>query len=56
MLSMLKFGADRIFSSEEGQAPTDKELAAIIDRSVSLGQSGAPTILSVHLTAHRLSA
>lgn len=42
MLSMLKFGADRIFSSEQGQPPTDQDLAAIIDRSVTLGETGAP--------------
>ncbi|BDA46823.1 probable global transcription activator SNF2L1 [Coccomyxa sp. Obi] len=39
MLSMLRFGADRIFANEEGEAPTDQELAAIIDRSITLGQS-----------------
>ena len=38
---MLRFGADRIFSCEEGQPPSDAELAAIIDRSVTLGQKGA---------------
>jgi len=41
MLSMLKFGADRIFNSEEGEPPTDQDLAAIIDRSVTLGETGA---------------
>lgn len=40
MLSMLRFGADRIFANEEGEAPTDQELSAIIDRSITLGQSG----------------
>jgi hypothetical protein len=40
LLSMLKFGADRIFSCSEGQPPTDAELAAIIDRSTNLGSSG----------------
>ena len=38
---MLRFGADRIFSCEEGQPPSDAELAAIIDRSITLGQKGA---------------
>lgn len=60
MLSMLKFGADRIFASEEGQAPTDKELAAIIDRSVSLGQSGVRACLhctcQLGLRRNRISA
>ena len=53
MLAMLKFGADRIFANEEGEAPTDQELAAIIDRSITLGQSGAAATtspVSVRLT------
>lgn len=50
MLSMLKFGADRIFANEEGEAPTDQELAAIIDRSVTLGQSGATETTDIHIS------
>lgn len=46
MLSMLRFGADRIFANEEGEAPTDQELAAIIDRSIMLGQSGVAVTAS----------
>ena len=33
LLSMLSFGADRIFAKEAGERPTDAELDAIIDRS-----------------------
>ncbi|KAK9807695.1 hypothetical protein WJX72_006345 [[Myrmecia] bisecta] len=36
LLSMLRFGADRIFKNSEGAAPTDAELDHIIDRSASL--------------------
>jgi hypothetical protein len=33
LLSMLRFGADRIFAAAEGRPPSDEELDAIIDRS-----------------------
>jgi hypothetical protein len=33
LLSMLRFGADRIFAAAEGRPPTDAELDAIIDRT-----------------------
>lgn len=35
LLSMLRFGADRIFAAAEGRPPSDAELDAIIDRSAS---------------------
>ncbi len=41
MLSMLRFGADRIFQNAEGRPPSDEELDAIIDRSDKLGAAGA---------------
>lgn len=48
ILSMLRFGADRIFNCTEGDPPTDAELAAIIDRSVSLGSTGdSPSLQQV---------
>lgn len=40
LLSMLRFGADRIFKNEKGAAPSDAELDAIIDRSSVLGKTG----------------
>ena len=42
MLSMIKFGADRIFKAAEGAAPSDEDLEAILDRSTAIGKSGAP--------------
>ncbi|GFH13582.1 uncharacterized protein HaLaN_09500 [Haematococcus lacustris] len=33
VLSMLKYGADRIFKNDAGRSPTDSELDSIIDRS-----------------------
>ena len=36
LLSMLKFGADRIFANAEGKPPTDAELDALIDRSAKV--------------------
>lgn len=41
VLSMLRFGADRIFSSTEGRPPSDAELDAIIDRSGSAAAAAA---------------
>ena len=41
MLSMLRFGADRIFQNSEGKPPSDEDLDAIIDRSDKLGEAGA---------------
>ena len=38
---MLKFGCDRIFAAEEGRAPTNAELDAIIDRSSSKAAAAA---------------
>ena len=35
LLSMLRFGADRIFAAAEGRPPSDAELDAVIDRSAS---------------------
>ncbi len=40
MLSMIKFGADRIFKAAEGEAPSDQDLEAILDRSNAAGQAG----------------
>ena len=48
LYSMLRFGADRIFASDEGEPPSDAELAAIIDRSVDLGAKGAPPRSRAH--------
>lgn len=42
MLSMIKFGADRIFKAAEGAAPTDADLESILDRSTAIGKSGMP--------------
>ncbi len=39
VLSMLKYGADRIFKNDSGRAPSDAELDAIIDRSNMLASS-----------------
>jgi hypothetical protein len=39
MLSMLRFGADRIFQNAEGRPPSDEELDAIINRSDKLGEA-----------------
>ena len=36
LLSMLKFGADRIFANAEGKPPTDAELDALINRSAKV--------------------
>jgi len=33
VLSMLKFGADRIFKNDAGRMPTDEELDSIISRT-----------------------
>ena len=33
LLSMLRFGADRIFAAAEGRPPSDAELDAIMDRT-----------------------
>ncbi|KAK9859870.1 hypothetical protein WJX84_002821 [Apatococcus fuscideae] len=41
MLSMVKFGADRIFKAAEGAAPSDEELESILDRSADVGQAAA---------------
>ncbi|KAK9840665.1 hypothetical protein WJX81_008358 [Elliptochloris bilobata] len=49
MLSMLRFGADRIFQNAEGRPPSDEDLDAIIDRSDKLGEAagglGAGSVL-----------
>lgn len=41
MLASLVFGADRIFRSETGKGPTDAELDAMLDRSLSTEQRTA---------------
>ncbi|KAK9784646.1 hypothetical protein WJX73_007480 [Symbiochloris irregularis] len=41
MLSMLRFGAERIFTSASGLPPSDAELDAITARSSQLGQQAA---------------
>ncbi|GIL63033.1 hypothetical protein Vafri_17166 [Volvox africanus] len=41
VLSMLRFGADRIFRNEQGVMPTDDELDAIMDRSRMMTDAGA---------------
>jgi hypothetical protein len=33
VLTMLKFGADRIFGTDSGRPPTDAELEVLIDRT-----------------------
>lgn len=38
LLSMLEFGADRIFKGDGGRMPTDKEFEELMDRS-DAGQS-----------------
>ncbi|KAK9837753.1 hypothetical protein WJX74_004265 [Apatococcus lobatus] len=43
MLSMIKFGADRIFKAAEGAAPSDADLEAILDRSTAIGKSAIKT-------------
>jgi hypothetical protein len=35
LMSMLRFGADRIFKNAEGKPPSDEELDLLIDRSHS---------------------
>ena len=42
VLSMLRFGAERIFSSDSGQPPSDAVLDDIIDRTSALGAAGDP--------------
>lgn len=37
LLSMLRFGAERIFSSAAGQPPSDAQLDAIISRNPHTG-------------------
>lgn len=50
MLSILQFGADRIFQGDGGAMPTDSELDAIMDRSGMLAnQVGAHDALSDEL-------
>lgn len=41
VLSMLKFGADRIFKNDAGRMPTDDELDAIISRTSMIGEQKA---------------
>ena len=36
LLSMLRFGADRIFAHTEGRPPSDADLDALIDRSLKV--------------------
>ena len=52
MLSMLRFGADRIFQNSEGRPPSDEDLDAIIDRSDKLGEAGARSSARSVLSAH----
>lgn len=52
MLSMLRFGADRIFQNSEGRPPSDEDLDAIIDRSDKLGEAGARCSARSGLNAH----
>ena len=52
MLSMLRFGADRIFQNSEGRPPSDEDLDAIIDRSDKLGEAGAHSSARSGPTAH----
>ncbi|MEW5298327.1 MAG: hypothetical protein WDW36_001466 [Sanguina aurantia] len=42
LLSMLKFGADRIFKNDSGEMPSDADLDAIIDRSKMMAKSLLP--------------
>ena len=44
LLSMLRFGADRIFATAEGKPPSDADLDALIDRSQKVAKTaGAPS-------------
>ena len=51
MLSMLRFGADRIFQNSEGRPPSDEDLDSIIDRSDKLGEAGARSVARSSLDA-----
>lgn len=42
LLSMLRFGADRIFAAAEGRPPSDQELDSIIDRSAHHASVSVP--------------
>ncbi|GLC46024.1 hypothetical protein PLESTB_001026800 [Pleodorina starrii] len=44
VLSMLRFGADRIFQNEEGAMPSDAELDAIMDRSRMVADAEAAKV------------
>lgn len=43
LLSMLRFGADRIFAAAEGRPPSDEELDSIIDRSFKKAEATRPS-------------
>ncbi len=52
LLSMLKFGADRIFANAEGKPPSDAELDTLIDRSAKVAATAGvrePVITAVWL-------
>ena len=54
LLSMLKFGADRIFANAEGKPPSDAELDALIDRSAKVAATAGAHEVVTTLTYHLL--